>query len=206
VNSTKNENAGKGGFEMPDPMALLPVFQAAMDHEAASVNNYQQLLMVVQTVLLATVLAILQWKKDYVSGVTVVGLAAIISLFLFGIPCEYRRTNADRWRTRIVRLVDSIGDPRMVEAFKASRYDWAPVSSQLPPKVYGPLARVLHAVGGHLFERVILTGVGVGWTILIWQYGPLWARIVATTLMVVWLAFLVLTPFIEGQRYQGSPR
>jgi hypothetical protein len=174
-----------------------------MDHEAAAANNHQQLLALLETVLFTGYLVLLDRQGSW--GIMAFALVGILAVCFFGVPCEYRRINVDRWRTAICSVVESSGDEDMNRAFDASRYNKSPFLGGFQSEAAGRVRWLFHGLFGHVFERVVLTLVAIGWLVLLWlEDSPIWAGSLAAVLVAGWIGYLIRAPRAKHRAYPGG--
>lgn len=182
---------------------LLPVLQAALDHEAAAANNHQQLLSLLETVLFAGWLALSSQAKGS-RGITALAITGILAICFFGVPCVYRRINVDRCRTGMRRIVDDSRQPQLIAILDAARYD----RSTFPDGKSGAIAwmtRTFRRLFSQVFERVVLPLIAIGWVVLlVLEDGSAWAISLAGVLVFGWICYLFWAPQAKDRPWSAA--
>jgi hypothetical protein len=142
----------------------LGIYQAAMAHEQSIRSSYQSLFITVESIIITVFLVIVGtgWLGRYLLAF----FPALGILFCFiAVASDYRATNADHWRRKIIDLVEKTD---MKEDFKRGRY--GDPKRQHPyfssKSKTGKSGRRIDSLFGHTIERVVAPVILVIWAII----------------------------------------
>lgn len=187
-NGTKEKNEERNNDEKTisiiDWADKLQIYQTAMDHEQNMRTSYQNLLTTLEVALFVTFLTLYQVDLAH----WVFPAIGIFLCFPFGIACEFRARNVDIWRIHIVELVK---ETDVWGAFKESKYRWIP---------FGKVGFWGEFLFGHWFERILITGMLIGWSVLLWYFpNPFIIRLCSVLAILVWIIYAFRIIELKGE-------